>query len=94
MVGHEGHELINIFALAIRFRITARQLREHVYAYPTFSADIKQCSGTGEDRIARRYEHQSQRAFPCALDIHDGVTQAASIHRDAVHHRGETRCSD
>jgi glutathione reductase (NADPH) len=47
MVGHEGHELINIFALAIRFRITARQLREHVYAYPTFSADIKHMLGHG-----------------------------------------------
>jgi glutathione reductase (NADPH) len=47
MVGHEGHELINIFALAIRFGITARQLREHVYAYPTFSADIKHMLGHG-----------------------------------------------
>jgi glutathione reductase (NADPH) len=40
-VGHEGQELINIFGLAIRFGITARQLRDNVYAYPTFSADIK-----------------------------------------------------
>lgn len=40
-VGHEGQELINIFALAIRFGITARQLKDFVYAYPTFSADIK-----------------------------------------------------
>jgi uncharacterized protein (DUF302 family) len=41
LVGHEGQELINAFGLAIRFGITARQLKEHIYAYPTFSADIK-----------------------------------------------------
>lgn len=40
-VGHEGQELINVFGLAIKFGITARQLKDHVYAYPTFSADIK-----------------------------------------------------
>jgi pyruvate/2-oxoglutarate dehydrogenase complex dihydrolipoamide dehydrogenase (E3) component len=41
LVGHEAQELINVFGLAIKFGITARQLRDHVYAYPTFSADIK-----------------------------------------------------
>jgi glutathione reductase (NADPH) len=46
-VGHEGHELINTFGLAIKFGITARQLRDHVYAYPTFSADIKHMLGHG-----------------------------------------------
>ena len=40
-VGHDGQELINVFGLAIKFGITARQLKDHVYAYPTFSADIK-----------------------------------------------------
>jgi glutathione reductase (NADPH) len=40
-VGHEGQELINVFGLAIKSGITARQLRDNVYAYPTFSADIK-----------------------------------------------------
>jgi len=40
-VGHEGQEVINVFGLAIKFGITARQLKDHVYAYPTFSADIK-----------------------------------------------------
>jgi glutathione reductase (NADPH) len=40
-VGHQGQELINVFALAIRFGITARQLKDNVYAYPTFSPDIK-----------------------------------------------------
>jgi glutathione reductase (NADPH) len=40
-VGHDGQELINVFGLAIRFGIAASQLRDFVYAYPTFSADIK-----------------------------------------------------
>jgi glutathione reductase (NADPH) len=40
-VGHEGQELVNVFALAIRFGISASQLKDFVYAYPTFSADIK-----------------------------------------------------
>jgi glutathione reductase (NADPH) len=44
-VGHEGQELINVFGLAIKFGITAHQLREQVYAYPTFSADIKHMIG-------------------------------------------------
>ena len=40
-VGHEGQELVNVFALAIKFSISASQLKDFVYAYPTFSADIK-----------------------------------------------------
>ena len=40
-VGHEGQELVNVFALAIKFGISATQLKDFVYAYPTFSADIK-----------------------------------------------------
>ena len=40
-LGHDGQELINIFGLAIKFGITARKLKDHVYAYPTFSADIR-----------------------------------------------------
>ena len=47
ILGHEGQELINIFGLAIKFGITARQLREHLYAYPSFSADIKHMLGHG-----------------------------------------------
>jgi len=30
-----------VFALATRFGITASQLKDFVYAYPAFSADIK-----------------------------------------------------
>jgi glutathione reductase (NADPH) len=44
-VGHEGQELINVFGLAIKFGITACELREQIYAYPTFSADIKHMLG-------------------------------------------------
>jgi glutathione reductase (NADPH) len=44
-VGHAGHELVNIFGLAMRFGITASQIRENIYAYPTFSSDIKHMLG-------------------------------------------------
>ena len=44
-VRHEGQELINVFGLAIKFGITAHQLKEQVYAYPTFSGDIKHMMG-------------------------------------------------
>ena len=46
-VGHAGQELVNIFGLAMRFGITASQIRENVYAYPTFSSDIKHMLGHG-----------------------------------------------
>ena len=41
ILGHLAEELIHIFALAIRHGITAGDLRDTVYAFPTFSADIK-----------------------------------------------------
>jgi glutathione reductase (NADPH) len=41
IVGHAGEELIHIFALAIKHNITAGQVRDFVYGFPTFSADIK-----------------------------------------------------
>jgi glutathione reductase (NADPH) len=40
-VGHSGEELVNIFALAIAYKLTAAQIRDKIYAYPTFSSDIK-----------------------------------------------------
>jgi glutathione reductase (NADPH) len=40
-VGHAGEELVNIFALAIAHKLTATQIRDKIYAYPTFSSDIK-----------------------------------------------------
>lgn len=41
IVGHKGEELINLFALAMRHKITASQLKADLFAYPTFGADIK-----------------------------------------------------
>ncbi|HET6620347.1 MAG TPA: hypothetical protein VFG64_10430, partial [Dongiaceae bacterium] len=41
LVGHAGEELIHIFALAMKHGITATDLRQTVYGFPTFSADIK-----------------------------------------------------
>ena len=46
-VGHAGQELINVFGLAMRFGITATQLRENIYAYPTFASDLKHMLGHG-----------------------------------------------
>ena len=40
IVGHSGEELIHLFAFAMRHGITAAQIRETVYAFPTFSADV------------------------------------------------------
>ena len=41
MVGHGAEEVIHLFAFAIKHAIAATQLAETVYAYPTFSSDIK-----------------------------------------------------
>jgi len=41
LVGHAAEELINLFALAIEHRIPAASLKNRIYAYPTFSSDIK-----------------------------------------------------
>jgi glutathione reductase (NADPH) len=41
ILGHAGEELIHIFALAIKHGITATEIRDFVYGFPTFSADIK-----------------------------------------------------
>jgi glutathione reductase (NADPH) len=41
MVGHAGEELINFFAFAMAHGITATEIRNFVFAYPSFSADIK-----------------------------------------------------
>jgi glutathione reductase (NADPH) len=45
IVGHAGEELIHIFALAMSHGITASQLRQTVFGFPTFSADIKSMLG-------------------------------------------------
>ena len=41
LVGHQAEELIHLFALAMRHGIPAADLRDQIYAFPTFSADVK-----------------------------------------------------
>lgn len=41
ILGHAGEELIHLFALAMKHGITATGLRDFVYGFPTFAADIK-----------------------------------------------------
>ncbi|MAF49273.1 MAG: hypothetical protein CMM10_13515 [Rhodospirillaceae bacterium] len=41
LLGHGAPETIHIFALAMSHEITAESLRNTVYAYPTFTSDIK-----------------------------------------------------
>jgi glutathione reductase (NADPH) len=41
LVGHSGEELINVFALAMAHGITAGDVKQKIYAYPTFTSDIK-----------------------------------------------------
>lgn len=41
MVGHQGEELIHLFALAMNHGITASALKQTTFAFPTFSSDIK-----------------------------------------------------
>ena len=41
ILGHAGEELIHIFALAMRHGITAGYIKDLIYGFPTFSADIK-----------------------------------------------------
>jgi glutathione reductase (NADPH) len=41
LVGHGSEELIHLFAFAMKFGITATHIRDTVYAFPTFAADVK-----------------------------------------------------
>jgi glutathione reductase (NADPH) len=41
MVGHAGEELIHLFAFAMKFGIAAAQIRDFVFSFPTYAADIK-----------------------------------------------------
>jgi glutathione reductase (NADPH) len=40
ILGHQGQELINFFALAMKHKITSEEIKEMVFAYPTFCSDI------------------------------------------------------
>jgi glutathione reductase (NADPH) len=41
LVGHGADEMINIFALAVKFNLTRTQLKSLLWAYPTHVSDIK-----------------------------------------------------
>jgi glutathione reductase (NADPH) len=41
MVGHQAEELIHLFSLAMRHGIPASKLKEDIFAFPTFSSDVK-----------------------------------------------------
>lgn len=41
IVGHAGEELINVFALAMKHKVTAKELADGIFSFPTFSSDIK-----------------------------------------------------
>lgn len=41
MIGHQSQELIHLFAMAMRHGIPASALKDDMFAYPTFSSDVK-----------------------------------------------------
>lgn len=41
VLGHGATEIIHLFVLAMKHGITAGELAETVYAYPTFSSDVR-----------------------------------------------------
>ncbi len=41
LVGHAGEELIHLFAFAMKFGITSGDIQDTVFAFPTYSSDIK-----------------------------------------------------
>ncbi|HVL47068.1 MAG TPA: NAD(P)/FAD-dependent oxidoreductase [Candidatus Thermoplasmatota archaeon] len=41
LLGHGAEEVVNLFALAIRHGLTAADLREGLYAYPTHASDVR-----------------------------------------------------
>ena len=41
VVGNAADELINLFAMAIEFKIPADKLKATVFAYPTAASDLK-----------------------------------------------------
>ena len=41
MIGHHGEDLIHLFAMAMKHGITAAQIIDQLFAFPTFAADLK-----------------------------------------------------
>ncbi|MDE3128888.1 MAG: NAD(P)/FAD-dependent oxidoreductase [Gemmatimonadota bacterium] len=40
LLGHHAEEVINLFAMAMRYELPAQAVREQIYAYPTSSSDV------------------------------------------------------
>ena len=41
LLGPHADEVINLFAIAIRLRIPADELKQALFAYPTYGSDIR-----------------------------------------------------
>lgn len=41
MVGHHAADLVHLFAFAMKFGISADQMKDTIYAFPSFSSDVK-----------------------------------------------------
>ena len=41
LIGHAAEEIIHLFAFAIKYGVTAREIADTIYAYPTYSSDVK-----------------------------------------------------
>jgi len=41
IVGHGSEELIHLFAFAMRHAVTASEMKQAIYAFPTYSADLR-----------------------------------------------------
>ncbi len=41
LLGPHADEVINLFALAMRARVPAEELRQVLYAYPTYGSDVR-----------------------------------------------------
>ncbi|MHA1529073.1 MAG: hypothetical protein ACTSVG_08630 [Alphaproteobacteria bacterium] len=41
LIGHHGEDLIHMFAMAMKHGIAAEQIKDQLFAFPTFSADMK-----------------------------------------------------
>ena len=41
LVGHQSEDLIHLFAMAMRHGIAASHIKEDIFAFPTFSSDVK-----------------------------------------------------
>ncbi|WP_407919516.1 hypothetical protein [Chroogloeocystis siderophila] len=40
ILGHHVEELVNLFAMAIRFKLRPEDLKKMIFAYPTAASDI------------------------------------------------------